>query len=279
MRQLANNFFQTGTSLIIEGTTGLTVIDPGWDAVGSTRTDTSVHETYALARHKDKPITRVILSHNHQDHCANLQVYLRQTPDLELIVGPHSPFKKFADQVIDINPGKVKQVIDGIEETIFVTPGHSKQGDDISIYFPQPKILFCGDLAQPQGESYAKTDFVTPLPFYYDGDLYLASLSLLKSVDFDILVTGHGQVLGNQRGYEWLDTTQKTIKRTQELATQLVRDHPTKSDLELGRWILETIGYERNTPKSTIRARSNSKDFEDYDFQGIKFWLDYAKRT
>jgi glyoxylase-like metal-dependent hydrolase (beta-lactamase superfamily II) len=100
----------------------------------------------------------------------------------------------FFQKTIIVNPDHTledNQIFDlgGIEAKVIFTPGHTVS--NISIYIPQEKVLYCGDLIVngyiPNLESAKKEDWV----------VWLNSLELISSFEINYIIPGHGDVLKN----------------------------------------------------------------------------------
>jgi glyoxylase-like metal-dependent hydrolase (beta-lactamase superfamily II) len=272
MQYLNRRFFVSGTTLGIEGDHSIAIVDPGWHTG-------SFEEVLKLSRDTKKQVTDVVLSHAHNDHMYNLMNYVPSFPGMRLIVSPNSPFAggKNVETCFD---GEVRRIAD-VDFTFMYTPGHSAKGDDISVHFAFDRFLFCGDLAQPQGESYECATYVSPVPFYHCGSDYLDSLDYLLAKDFRLLITGHGGILGEASGRNWLKVTKKTVERTQDIAKRLTSENPLKSDAEIADWVFNTIAYERafgDTSKRLVRGTEREySDYELYDLPGIINWVKLSR--
>ncbi len=76
---------------------------------------------------------------------------------------------------------------------VFHTPGHSP--GSISLYWPEKKALFTGDVVFPMGVG--RTDFPGG-----DGALLKKSIERLAKLDVEWLLSGHGEVLKGKRNIE-----------------------------------------------------------------------------
>ena len=76
---------------------------------------------------------------------------------------------------------------------VFHTPGHSP--GSISLYWPEKKALFTGDVIFPMGVG--RTDFPGG-----DGALLRKSIERLAQLDAEWLLSGHGEVLKGKRNIQ-----------------------------------------------------------------------------
>jgi hydroxyacylglutathione hydrolase len=76
---------------------------------------------------------------------------------------------------------------------VFHTPGHSP--GSISLYWPEKKALFTGDVVFPMGVG--RTDFPGG-----DGALLRKSVERLAQLDVEWLLSGHGEVLKGKRNIQ-----------------------------------------------------------------------------
>lgn len=113
---------------VIQAEKKAVVIDPGEDSV--------VKE---FLKESGLELSAILLTHHHSDHIAGVgplkeefscKVYAPQDGNIERV-----------DEVL--KPGKTKEV-EGLSFEVIQTPGHTT--GHISLFFPQQKWLFCGDV-------------------------------------------------------------------------------------------------------------------------------------
>jgi glyoxylase-like metal-dependent hydrolase (beta-lactamase superfamily II) len=163
----------TNTYLIDEAD-GITVIDPG--------PESAKHVRDVLAAAGGKPITRLVLTHTHGDHCGAV-------PELS----EHTGAPVYAYRAC-IHPGirpdfplEDNSRVGGL--TALHTPGHAADHLCFEYYAENgQKILFSGDHVMSWSSS-----IVSPP----DGDMldYYRSLERLLGRDDDIYLSGHGPLL------------------------------------------------------------------------------------
>ena len=140
----------------------------------------------------------VLCTHAHPDHTEAVQLF-RDTPvlttlheqDWQLITDMLKQYGAALQvRIEDIQPGFFLQegnlLIHGIEFEIFHTPGHSP--GSISIYWPEKKALFTGDLIFK--EAVGRTD----LPGANKTQLK-KSIQRLSTLEVEWLLTGHGDIV------------------------------------------------------------------------------------
>ncbi len=189
MRVIVPEVILSHTSLIIEGRKSLSIIDPGFDNMaGNGASDLSPTSlVFELSESLNKPIKNIFITHSHIDHIYNTRKYLDKFQNIVCIGHAKSPYLKKLEEggvsVLSVN-GDTNVTIDGIDFSLMNTPGHSKPGDDLSVYLPEHKVIQVGDLFQPQGNDYANADSVSPVPSFYLGKQYITSLEKLMNVNF-----------------------------------------------------------------------------------------------
>ena len=278
MNQLANNIHLAGRTLVIEGRNSLTLIDPGYDAAskGSIK-GTSVEDIINFSNHSGKKIETIVISHAHGDHTANLDFYKYLNPTV--IAHGKSPLNDIGRRVTLDTAASLS----GVNCHFLTTPGHSRASDDISVYFPQQKLVFTGDICQPQGDAYNNATGVSPVTYFYDGNNYFKSLNKLLDLDANTLVTGHSEVFRGPAAKNALLVTHHTTRRMKELAQKLSEDHPAQDPDNLCEWIFDTIVHERNYDKARAAERKKTKMYRGlsyyqlYDTPGSLYFLKQCK--
>jgi len=312
MRQLTEKVFQTGFEheygigwcYVIVGNTGLILVDPGfgWHFRPGKGTEVSVKgplirseslitphlmDLLLFAQNLKKPIAWCILTHSHVDHTLNWELLQQKAEEINLyfnqiivnpslIVHQNNTFRRPLYKKIE-QPAEFK--LDGHDLEVFPSPGHSSQRDDISIFLKDSKILFCGDLCQPQGRDYHICEGPSPIPYFDNGDLTRKSLQHLMSYDFTLLLTSHGFQYNHADGLKALKLTSSLLDRIEHLALLLIKDHPTEHPDRLALWIYDTITHERkfDREKAEFRKvhfdRNGVSDFQKYDKVTIDYFI------
>jgi glyoxylase-like metal-dependent hydrolase (beta-lactamase superfamily II) len=288
MQLLPEGAHMVHTTMVIEGENGLTIIDPGLDITGRKEgAGSSVGRVLELSESLRKPVQTLIITHSHIDHIFNTRTYLKRCPDLVCVGHANSPYliKLLKDGVsVSVIACNVKRTVDGIDYDFIPTPGHSKAGDDLSVFIPSKRIVHVGDLFQPQGCTYETADSISPIPYFHEGKKYLKSLDMILKLDFDFIVTGHGDVLDDTSGKRGLELTKQVLQRIKNLALKLTIENLQAEDEVVCEWIYDTIVYERNFDKSQSALRKGAGSgraalYRRFDLPGIQFFVTHAKRS
>ncbi len=276
----------TGMPMVIEGEKALVVIDPGFDSwnymqKNGTAEGAPFDQVAEFSRRTGKPVGRVIFTHIHNDHTKDYVFYKPVWPDAKYIASDtqaalHKKMKG-ACPIDLVVKGDCNYEFDGMHFRFLRTPGHSRHGDDISIYFVEQSVLFSGDLVQPHGQVYERGEhgFFSFMPFYVRGEDCLRSLQKLIDLSPRITRASHGELL---HGADPLKTNRRVAERAKELAYQLVQEHPDEKDLVLAGWAFDTIGAERNVPREDIERRKKERWYMTQDVHGILCFVRDAKR-
>jgi len=276
--------YKANRGVILEGKNSLTIIDPGDDAYDGKKVkkeSPTLHRVEELSHYLGKPLTHVILTHGHLDHSANYfalkKVYEKKGKKLRLIahskcsIKPHIGFDK-----------RSRFSLGGRKYEIIPTPGHSKQGDDISIYLPDDKFLYIGDNAQPHGKTYESCDSFSCVGPYWNGDQFLKGLCDLLELEFDAMQTGHGWWLEGKEAYNALRVTKQVVERTRDLSKKLVNEHPTKPWTKICEWVYRTIAHERGMSNESVNQRIGDAHplgaYVSNDRIGIRYWVKKFKK-
>ncbi|MBS3148003.1 MBL fold metallo-hydrolase [Candidatus Woesearchaeota archaeon] len=256
---------------IIENNTSLTVIDPGDDA-GNGAVSPTLSKIEEIVRTSNKPLKYAVITHGHGDHCANYFVLKRLYKGLELIT--HENCKIPAKHKLK---KRTSFSISGTSYDLIPTPGHCEQGDDIAIYLPTERFLFVGDTAQPHGQSYEQCDSFTCTPAYSDGQKFIDGITLLLSLPFTSMQTGHGWQLNEYGARKSLEITRQVVERTRDLSQRLAAENRNQPNRVICEWVYRTIAYERGLAghivEDRITKRAPLSDFVNNDRPGILYWV------
>ncbi|MBA3530869.1 MAG: MBL fold metallo-hydrolase [Ardenticatenales bacterium] len=263
----------------MECESALVTVDTGWDvAIGESYLDSDLEALVQASLTSEKPVSHVLLTHNHRDHRLNLPFLLEHWPDLQLCAHPAGNVEGIAMPL----QGGETLVIGGQTIQALHTPGHSQERDELSFYLPEHRFLFCGDALQPQGPSYAYSNGPSPVPYFHYGDEYQRTLERLIALDPLHILTGHGSFLASEQGKQWLRVTLTTIMRIDELAMELVERYPDKGAEWHAESVYDQIADERHygLRAATQRKRQSTypgeTDYERFDRPGI---LDAVRRA
>jgi len=231
----------------------LVLMDAGCEA--STRRD-FLH----ISKHLKRPIKFAFLTHHHWDHMHNISYFRSKFPGLEVISNHRqNGGMKFQSEE--------KMLLGDTEYLIVPTPGHSPKGEDICVYLPEKKVVFVGDLCQPQGHSFERTTFCTPVPYFHDGIRFISSLRKVISLNPKYVITGHGIVCRKKS----LEITLEVAERIRDIAKQEVRKSRSKKNSLVAKTIFERIAWERgfHNPQSRMR----DPYYQECDVQGLMYWV------
>ena len=148
--------------------------------------------------HRMESLRLIIATHIHPDHFEAVQTFgktgvlLAIHPEEETFLKEAGGdfFRAFGLEMPDfkvdfhLQEGELKLGSKTFE--VFHTPGHSP--GSISLYWPEKKALFTGDVVFPMGVG--RTDFPGG-----DGALLRRSVERLAQLDVEWLLSGHGEVL------------------------------------------------------------------------------------
>jgi glyoxylase-like metal-dependent hydrolase (beta-lactamase superfamily II) len=143
-------------------------------------------------------IDLIICTHAHPDHIEAVQLF-KGTPALSTLHKDEwqwaATIGKQMSAAFGIDMDSIKPdfflkegalTLDGIELSIFHTPGHSP--GSVTLYWPAQKALFTGDLVFKEG--LGRTD----LPGG-DGSKLKESIQRLTDLDVEWLLPGHGEII------------------------------------------------------------------------------------
>jgi glyoxylase-like metal-dependent hydrolase (beta-lactamase superfamily II) len=190
---------------------GMILVDCGLPEVGLKMIEESL-DYYKI----DDPITHVLLTHAHIDHCGNAKYY--QDKGAKIIVGAGDvdylckaggfnlfhetsyqtgTYHIFPAFTPDIAIGEDQEmVINGLTFKFITTPGHSAGSLAILLTIDGKTMLFSGDSFYPIG---GRSEIVNlgwrGDPKYNSNDLINSLIKLSDTVETDMLLAGHGNVL------------------------------------------------------------------------------------
>jgi glyoxylase-like metal-dependent hydrolase (beta-lactamase superfamily II) len=264
----------------IETAEGLVAVDTGWDVAAGEPYEGSDLEALVKASEKSgKALTNILLTHDHPDHCMNLPLLLERWPDARVHAHPRGSARGVTDYLQEGD----RLEIGGMLIEVLYTPGHSQSRDELCYYLPRERFLFSGDVAQPQGPSYAYSNGPSPVPFFHYGDEYARSLERLIALDPQAMRTGHGDFLGPEQARQWLRVTLATVTRIEELALELAERYPQRDSQWLVEAVYDQIVDERNFGLRAANRRKREasyeglSDYERFDRPGILWAVEQAR--
>ena len=180
---------------LIDGPTRI-LIDPG-----HIRLFDHVQKGFEELGMKIEDIGLVICTHAHPDHIEAVQLF----KDTQALIAFHEKewqliktMDSYLNSSFGINKNSLtpdfflkegELFIQGLKLKIFFTPGHSP--GSISIYWPEQKVLFPGDLIFKEG--IGRTD----LPGG-DSRLLKESIKRISELEIEELLPGHGEIIPNR---------------------------------------------------------------------------------
>ncbi len=171
-----------------------------------------------LSRELNKPITKIVLTHPHQDHVAGLDTIAKELPDVDIYISErdyvllkgdfnlysHEEKKKIRGGFIPVETNPNNLVKDGGyigTLRVISTPGHTP--GSISLYDEEAAILIVGDALQVKGGFSVAGDkrlfFPFPALATWSVQKSIQSAKKLYSLDIAVLGTGHGNLLMNPK--------------------------------------------------------------------------------
>lgn len=306
LREITKQIFQTGHEhefgvgwcYIIVCNKSLIIVDPGygWHFKRDKPVNSGNHSDYRsediitenllslleFSSSTDKPIKIALLSHSHADHAQNAEFLIQKRDDINKYLGKTIVDLKLVVHVASrLNENNYMRInkdseltIDGQKIRILQTPGHSQQGDDLSFFLPDSRVLFCGDLCQPQGREFHICEGPSPIPFFTNVDDARKSIQNLMEIDFDLLLTAHGYQYSGFEGKKSLELTLNLLNFIDDLACKLQRENPDEEHDQIAYWIYDTLTYERNFDREKAEFRKNH-----YDRDGVSDFQKYDKKT
>jgi glyoxylase-like metal-dependent hydrolase (beta-lactamase superfamily II) len=253
MHKLFNKIFVSADASLIRESDFFILMDAGCEP--KTRGD-FMH----MCRQTKKPIKYAFLTHHHWDHVHNITYFREKFPKIEVIsnhrVGSVLKFREEQEMVL----GETEYVV-------IPTPGHSPKGDDICISMPDKKAVFVGDLCQPQGPSYERTDFATPVPYFHLGEEYIRSLKKILGMKINHVITGHGMIYRKKA----LEVTLEAAERMRDIAKETVKRNPGMKNSLAAKTIFERVAEERNF--HGVQHRFRDPYYHECDGQGLLYWV------
>ena len=302
IKEVSKNYFLLDRTLLIPGESISILIEPGYDMIISGKfAGSSIEKALNLVEQWNKPLQYIGITHSHGDHIGNLPFYFKRLKqNVQVIVSSESPLVKPPKETImgvpqmPFFPQAQYQPIsqdcilclDGIECQIYCTPGHSYLLEDISFFFPQNGILYLGDLLQPQGRSYEYSDGVSPVPLFWNGIEYLATLEKLMKIPFQMIITGHGDIYSKEEGLNAIQVTYTSIQKMQFWSAQFYNENPQECLETICIQAYDQIVKERhfdinraNQRKTVVNKEFNKTDYECFDRPGLRYFVEHAKNS
>jgi glyoxylase-like metal-dependent hydrolase (beta-lactamase superfamily II) len=253
MHKLFNKVFVSADASLVREPEFFILMDAGCEP--KTRGD-FMH----MCRQTRKPIKYAFLTHHHWDHVHNINYFRGKFPGIEVISNHKlGSLMKFREEE--------SMVLGDTEYVVIPAPGHSPKGDDICIHMPEKKTVFVGDLCQPQGPSFHRVDFSTPIPYFHLGEEYIHSLKKVLGLQVNHVVTGHGMIYRKKA----LETTLEVAERIRDIAREVVKKNPDMKNSLAAKTIFERVSCERGFHNSGWRMKDPY--YRECDVQGLLYWV------
>ncbi|NIM26075.1 MAG: DUF4377 domain-containing protein [Nitrososphaeria archaeon] len=150
----------------------------------------------AISEVTNEPITHMIYSHSHADHTgAAGQIYpgdiefIAHQDTADILIAENDPNRPIPTVTFDDKYGL--SVGNQLIELHYIGPFHSE--GDIVIYLPYHKVAMAVDLFHPGGAPYKAFGVTVNLDEHIK-----AHDTLVEEFDFEVLVSGHEQILGTK---------------------------------------------------------------------------------
>ncbi len=212
----------------------------------------SVARVVREVRKRDLPLSILFLLSSTEEWSANLWYYRElseMAPELfgfRLLTHPRNEGFANGGQAAAFTSDEEYIKLGGRKYYILRTPGHRLGGDQLSLFELGSKVLIVADLLQPQGEIYEYCSFLTPVPDHHEPDNAVMSLQNLRTLPFERILCGEGQVLDRSRGYIWIEVTQKVLERMAYHCRKVLWEEDQGSLEENARNVFLKLGMERN---------------------------------
>lgn len=207
----AGDYNALGNVYGIDTNEGLILVDCGLPEVSLPIINSSI--SYWELEHK--PITHVLVTHAHVDHCGNAKYY--QERGAKIVVGrgdvdylcQAGGFNRFHDTRFDqgtyhifpaftpdiIIEGDQELTINGLKFQFLSIPGHTVGSLAIYVELDGKTILFTGDSIYPMGINCEKVDLGWRGDPRYDNKAFINSIvKLSDKVECDMVLPGHGNL-------------------------------------------------------------------------------------
>ena len=150
----------------------------------------------AIQEVTDEPITHMIYSHSHADHTGSAgQIfpsdieYIAHQDTTDILVSENDPNRPIP--TITFDDTYTLSVGDQVLELYYIGPFHSE--GDMIILAPKQKVVMAVDLFHPGAAPYRAFGVTVDLDTHIQ-----AHDTLVNDFDFDVLISGHEQILGTK---------------------------------------------------------------------------------
>ena len=150
----------------------------------------------AIQEVTNEPITHMIYSHSHQDHTgAAGQIfptdieYIAHQDAADILIAENDPNRPIP--TITFDDTYTLQIGNQLLELYYIGPFHSE--GDIVILAPRQNVMMAVDLLHPGGAPYRAFAITVDMDEHIK-----AHDSMVNDFDFDVLISGHMQILGTK---------------------------------------------------------------------------------
>ena len=195
---------------VVKGDKELLMVDTGIDANELAIIDENI-TNWGLS---DYPITYVLITHSHYDHCAN--AHILKSRGAKIVAGPSdaegielgddrtagyafTDKEKFKPCKVDFiaKDGSVIKAA-GLEIQVIHVPGYTKGSLFFRINMENKIIIFTGDVIKIKDQFsnvlQRNAKFGWSGGIDYDRDQYFKTIQKISNLEVDILLPGHGQI-------------------------------------------------------------------------------------
>ena len=210
-------FTFTGTNTYIIGDKDLAIIDPG--------PNLQPHYKNILQTIDKATVSHIILTHSHQDHCANsIQLAVETGAKISLLAEQKSSNKELMDRIHDTDrlhyfnqqscdKIEMQRLSDGMKLSndewcleVIATPGHLF--DHICLALAGSELIFTGDHVM----GWSSTVIIPP-----SGNMtqFISSLQKLLIRTENFYLPGHGPVIGDAKKYVRQQLEHRELRKNQ----------------------------------------------------------------
>lgn len=177
----------------------------------------------AIEEVTDEPITHMIYSHSHADHTgAAGQIfpvgieYIAHQDTADILISENDPNRPIPTVTFDDT--YTLSVGNQVLELHYIGPFHSE--GDIVILAPKQKVAMAVDLFHPGAAPYMAFGVTVNMDAHVE-----AHDILVEDFDFDVLVSGHEQILAVK---DHIKTDKEFVLSMMEITEQAIRDAPSE---------------------------------------------------
>jgi glyoxylase-like metal-dependent hydrolase (beta-lactamase superfamily II) len=175
--------------------------------------------------HQPSEVSTIILTHYHIDHAGSVKD-LKDLVNARIAVGagdkdfvsgdkpypkPKNILARAASSFIKVAPVNVDITLKDADRigslTVIDAAGHTP--GSIFLYDPQRKVLFAGDTLRLDGDKVV----AGPKQYVWDEEKEQQSIAKLATLDFDVMLPGHGEILKTNASNtvkEFIDSNKKS---------------------------------------------------------------------